>query len=294
MNAFDLVKLTPLMERIRGVPETVIGLIDGPIALTHPDLAGARIRAVPGELAGTCARVSGAACRHGTLVAGMLVARRGSAIPGICPDCTLLVRAIFTETTSLNGDLPSATPEKLARAIVNCVEAGARVLNLSVALAQPSPTGQRELEGALDLAARRGVLVVAAAGNQGTLAGSVITRHPWVTSVAACNRQGRPLNSSNLGQSIGRRGLTAPGDEVTSLAADGGLTTFGGTSAAAPFVTGTIALLWSEFPMTSPAEIMVAVTRAHAKRRHTVVPPLLDAWAAYQALRAGHRERLTS
>jgi subtilisin family serine protease len=290
-SRLDLVRLPLLMERTRGDPAIVIGLIDGPVAMTHPDLAGARIREVPGRLAGTCAQASSAACQHGTFVAGMLVAKQGSAAPAICPDCTLLLRPIFAETATSSSDaeVPTAAPEDLAGAIVDCLDAGARILNLSVALTQPSASGQRELENALDRSARRGVIVVAAAGNQGTLASSVITRHPSVIPVAACDRNGRPLSVSNLGRSIGRRGLSAPGDDVTSLAADRGLMTFGGTSAAAPFVTGTLALLWSTFPAAAAAAISHAVTRAHGPRRRTVVPPLLDAWAAYELLRRADR-----
>jgi subtilisin family serine protease len=52
---------------------------------------------------------------------------------------------------------------------------GARVLNLSIAFAQPSSRGERELEEALDYAAQLGVIVVAASGNQGTLVSSAIT-----------------------------------------------------------------------------------------------------------------------
>ena len=102
---------------------------------------------------------------------------------------------------------------------------GARVLNLSVAVAQPSPNREQRLEQALHYAAQRGVLVVAAGGNQGTVGGSVITRHPWVIAVAACDAQGRPMAMSNLGSSIGRRGLMAPGEAITSLDAGGGTTT---------------------------------------------------------------------
>jgi hypothetical protein len=54
----DLVKLTPLMERMQGKPETTIDLIDGPISVGHPDLAEATIREIPGRLAGTCVRAS--------------------------------------------------------------------------------------------------------------------------------------------------------------------------------------------------------------------------------------------
>ncbi|MGH8627982.1 MAG: S8 family serine peptidase [Gammaproteobacteria bacterium] len=89
------------------------------------------------------------------------------------------------------------------------------------------------------------------------------------------------MGHSNLGSSIARRGLGAPGDGITSLGAEGKPLTLGGTSAAAPFVTGAIALLWSEFPTATAAEVKYAATQAYA-RRTTVVPPLLDAWAAYQ------------
>jgi subtilisin family serine protease len=125
---------------------------------------------------------------------------------------------------------------------------------------------------------------VAAAGNQGTLGSSAITRHPWVIPVVACDLLGRPLNESNLGSSIGRRGLTAPGDGITSLGAEGQSLTLGGTSVAVPFVTGAIALLWSQFPTASAAEIKLAISQASAPRRASVVPPLLDAARAYQSL----------
>jgi subtilisin family serine protease len=76
--------------------------------------------------------------------------------------------------------MPSASPEELGRAIVDVISAGASVINLSAALAQPSAKGERQLTETLDYAARRGVLVVAAAGNQGTVGSSAITRHSWV------------------------------------------------------------------------------------------------------------------
>jgi subtilisin family serine protease len=156
MRPLDLVKLTPLMKRTSGRAKIMVAVIDGPIAVAHPDFSGVRIHEVSGPLGATCARAESAACRHGTFVAGILSAHRASPAPAICPNCTLLVRPIFRETSSINGDMPSATPEELAAAIVEIVDAGAHVVNLSAALAQPSPKGERALEQALDYAAHGG------------------------------------------------------------------------------------------------------------------------------------------
>ena len=284
-NVLDLVNLTPLMELTSGRPEIGIGLVDGPVVVGHPDLAGENVREIPGRISGACAQASSLACMHGTFVAGILCAKRSSAAPAICPGCTLLVRPIFSETPAGNELIPSAAPEELAAAIIECVDTGARLVNLSAALAQvPSSRGERALGQALDHAATRGAIVVTAAGNQGTVGSTAITRHPWVIAVIACDRRGRPVNESNFGNSIGRRGLSAPGEGITSLGTDSKAVPSGGTSVAAPFVTGAIALVWSEFPDAGAGQIRVAVTKAHAQRRPTIVPALLNAWAIHAAM----------
>lgn len=132
------------------------------------------------------------------------------------------------------------------------------------------------------------MIVVAAAGNQGTLGSSAIVRHPWVVPVAACDLRGVPLSASNLAGSIGRRGLCAPGDRIISIAPERRTLMLSGTSFAAPFVTGTAALLWSAFPAATAAEVKAALTRAVVGRRATVVPLLLDASASYGALAASY------
>ena len=284
MNSLGLLKLIALMERTSGSPGIKIGLIDGPVYTQHPDLAAERFREIPGNNGSQCAQANSVACLHGTFVAGILSAKRGSPAPAICPDCTLLIRPIFTESPVGGESMPSATPQELAMAVLDCINAGARVINLSLALGYTSINGIWALEEAFNLAIRRGVILVAAAGNQGALGSSAITRHPWVIPVAACDDRGRPTNDLNLGGSIGRQGLSALGAGVTSLGAEGGPLTLGGTSVAAPFVTGAIALLWSEFPGASAGQIKLAVTRASLPRRASIVPPLLDAEAAYRAL----------
>jgi len=114
----ELVKLTALMELTSGRPEITVGLLDGPVALDHPDLVSENIREIPGTLPGKCAQASSAACIHGTFVAGMLCAKRNSPAPAICPDCTLLVRPIFAETRSRYKRLPRVTTQDLAAAVI--------------------------------------------------------------------------------------------------------------------------------------------------------------------------------
>ncbi len=279
-SPLDAVGLRSLMDRTPGAPEVSIALIDGPVAADHPLLAAATIRPV-GGISAACRGDSSVACNHGTFVAGVLVASRESGVAGICPGCTLLVRPIFSDVSTPGDRMPIATLDELAAAIVDCVNAGAHLLNVSAALAGPSRASERRLLEALDYAAQRRAIVVVAAGNQ-ALGSSVLTRHPWVVPVVACNAAGLPLADANVSHAIGRSGLLAPGVEIRSLAAAGTVTTRSGTSAAAPFVTGTFALLRSLFPAASADELRIAVT--HVARRRSIIPPLLDASAAFTRL----------
>jgi hypothetical protein len=291
MTILDRIGLTALMARTEGRPEVAIGLIDGPVVMNHPDFQPGSLREVPGSRAGACRRDNSIACAHGTFVAGMLSARRGAPSPAICPGCAVLVRPIFDEGRGHGDPMPGCSPEELATAIVECLHAGARVMNLSIAVVQSSAAGRRALVAALDLAAQQEALVVAAAGNQATLGASALTAHPWVIPVAACRADGRPSGITNLGRSIGTLGLLAPGEAITSLAAAGPPPSQSGTSVAAPFVTGAAALLWSEFPSAGGADLKAALIGAPARRRARIIPPLMDASAAYRALQTANLNR---
>ncbi|MFD5776906.1 S8 family serine peptidase [Streptomyces fungicidicus] len=282
MDPLDLIRLTPLRARTSGRSSVVVGLIDGRVAPDHPAFGGRAVRELgPAARAGTCHRAD-VCCAHGTAVAAVIAGAEG-----VCPGCTLLSRPLFTDRPADGGPatcLLGVRTAELAEAITETVDAGVHVLNLS--MAQPAPSGARDpaLEAALDHAADRGVILVAAAGNQGRLGSSVLTGHPWVVPVTAYDRAGRPMPQSNLGASIGRHGVGAPGERVVAPGPGGRPLVLNGTSAAAPFVTGAAALLCSAFPAAAPAAVRHAVTHGPGPR-HSVVPPLLDAWAAYTTLR---------
>lgn len=273
----DAVNLRELMQASAGSAQVPIGLVHGPVAQL-PELASVQwIGTRPRPDSGS----AGAAWRHGTAVAGILHAQRDSPALGVCPQSPLLVRPIFTDASAHQAR--SGVPvENAGRAIVDCVDAGARIVNLSVAPARLSPGAEHALEEALAYATRKGVLVVAAAGNHGTVSSSALARHTSVLPVVACDHAGRPTRRSNLGPSLGRRGLRAPGEALASLDPNGEPIGFSGTSAATPVVTGAAALLWSLAPRVTPGQLKTVLLGP--ERRRSVTPPLLNAGEACRAL----------
>ncbi len=286
--------IAPLMAWMSGDPDVVIGLIDGPVDVDHPGLEPCRIRG----LSLPVGRRQGS--RHGTFVAGVLVGRRVASTlsaPGLCPGCLVVSRPVPGTVGDYEGDFEAA-PNEIAAAIEDCLQAGVRILNISVVLPPAAADGSTALTAALDRAARRGVLVVVAAGALRRAGGSALVRHPWVVPVAACTRAGIPLPVAYLGPRLSRRGLLAPGERITSLDSPEGLVTRSGAIAAVPFVTGAAALLWSALPGADVDALRHALLSTAQGSRAASVPPLMDAWAAFVHLRplasrgpAGHQGR---
>ena len=81
MTIFDLIHLQPLMNITKGSSRINIGLIDGPVAINHPDLNTKNIIQIKGKQSGTCSVTDSIACNHGTFIAGILKANRGSDAP---------------------------------------------------------------------------------------------------------------------------------------------------------------------------------------------------------------------
>lgn len=280
-DSVKAVKLTTLMRHTSGHPSVIVGVIDGPVDLDHPDLEHESITLINGpEQKGDAGDI---ARRHGTLVAGMLNARRDTSVPGLCPRCRLLVYSVFGATFAAERrNVPTATAEQLAAAIRAVRQCGAHIINLSLAVFESDLGSASPLSQALNEAEQQGVIVVAAAGNDGAIGSSSITGHRWVLPVVACNNSGQILGKSNLGRSIGRFGLSAPGFRIPSLSPNGGYGRFTGSSAAVPFVSGALALLWSRFRDATPIQLLRAIRGG--RRSRSIAPPFLNAEEAYQLL----------
>lgn len=263
-----------------------IGIIDGPVNISHPDLARVAIKVVSANASTSCAVPDSPACIHGTFTAGILCAHSTSPTPGIYPEALLVSRPLFCEATDLR-QCPRVTPDELANALLQVLDNGVHVVNLSLGLASPVTGKYDVLHKAFSEAQRRGVIVVGASGNQGRIGHNPLFDHPWVIPVAACDQEGRITESSNIGPSVGTRGVMAPGKDVAGINASGGYLRMSGTSVAAPFVTGGAARLRAMFPEADPALIREALLGGKRSRR-SVVPPLLDLQKSRQYIESNY------
>jgi subtilisin family serine protease len=296
MDSLAQIKLDSLMNIEDGRQDIIIGVLDGPIDVNHPAFQGSRIRTVKDSQLAACKNASDLACIHGTFVAGILCAKRGISAPAICPNCEIVLNPIFrkksTVVNTINSNShivpPAATPEELSNAIIETIDAGAKIINLSIGLSSSSLAVYDKLQQAYDYALQKSVIIVVAAGNQGNIGNVSLIKHQWLIPVAACDENGRLDLTSNFGPSIGNRGLMAPGVNILSTYPGGHYTHMSGTSFAAPFVTGAMALLWSLFPMVSAGDLINAVrTAATSNSPHrSIIPPLLNVMAAYNVLQS--------
>lgn len=278
-----LIGLSALMRRTAGATNVRVGLIDGPVSPRCGAIDPQQVRYAGAGAPTSCRADTCPACRHGTSVASVMFASRSSAHPGICPQCTLFSRPIFGAACGQQSDRPSATTEELGAAILDCLRAGANVINISAAM-RPSERQAGALRDAIDAAAMRGVIVVTAAGNDGQLGGTALTRHPWVVPVVPCDGKGRALGYTNCGASIGRQGLMAPGLAIPSYGVDGTPVLSSGSSIAAPFVSGAVALLMSVVGRSRSVDIRAAMRSSGLPPGRSVIPPLLDIDAALRSL----------
>ena len=201
-----------------------IGVIDTAIDLAHPVLSGARIDAidlmVPGETA--------AAPDHGTAVVSVLVGQKPR--PGLMPTARLYTVSVFRQ----RAQQIDSTAELLIRALDLLVQARVKVINIS--LGGPD---NRLLERALGLVQGQGIVVVAAAGNQGPRARPLYpAAYAGVVAVTAVDLLGRAYPQANRGEHLT---FAAPGVDIPVAAPRGRVVYQSGTSLAAPFVTAALA-----------------------------------------------------
>jgi hypothetical protein len=254
-----------------------VALIDGAVDLNHPALAGARVEVLNdgAPLNAVCHSPNSPSCLHGTFIAGLILGAQPNKPlrPASAP--TLLLRPIFCQAEQLQ-QCPLVDEQELAKALHQCLDARARIINMSLGVEHLQGAPGPELTAAYQRAEREGVLLIAAAGNQGSELVNPLFRHPWVLPVTAHDTAGRILPSANQGPWLAEHGLSAPGDALQGPVSGGGWGHMSGTSAAAAWVTGQAATLWTTNPSATASEVrQTLLARAH-RMPARAIPLLTD------------------
>ncbi len=208
------------------MPMIKVAVVDSGIC-DHPELSG---RVLPGydfvEEDTTPQDTFG----HGCAVAGILAARinDGMGMAGVAPNVQIIpLRVLNSAGVGTYADV--------AAAIVYAVDSGAEIINVSLGGASESAV----LRGAVDYAAQQGVMVIAAAGNNGSANVLYPAAYDNVIAVGAIDPNLQRSGFSNYGAGVD---LWSPGRDILATDLNGGYRLMSGTSFAAPYVTGVAAL----------------------------------------------------
>lgn len=204
-----------------------IGMIDSLVDVSHPALSTTRIQTRSFASAG-----AELPSFHGTAIAS-IIAANGSDYTGLAPKAEVYAAAVF-EQDARRGEIASTV--SLVRALDWLMSSGVDVVNIS--LAGPP---NRLLEAALERAAERNVMILAAAGNGGPVAQPMYpAAYSSVVAVTAVDASGQVFRLANRGEYLD---IAAPGVEMRHARAGGGYTASSGTSFAVPFAATAAARL---------------------------------------------------
>ncbi|MER8087567.1 type VII secretion-associated serine protease mycosin [Streptomyces sp. NPDC087532] len=245
----------------RGITVAVVDTgVDGSL----PDLAG---QVLPGKdmIGFGAGRGDRSWARHGTAMAGIIAGHghgdgHGDGVLGIAPEAKILpVRVILEAADPSRAKARESRGTALADGIRWAADHGADVINLSLGDDSESAHPEPGEDAAIQYALKKGAVVVASSGNGGEKGDHISypAAYPGVIAVAAVDRYGTHAAFST------RRWyatVSAPGVDIVVAAPDRRYYVEWGTSAAAAFVSGAVALVRAAHPGLTPAQIKRLLT----------------------------------
>lgn len=227
-----------------------VALLDSMPEADHRDLGEVELRAIEGS--GDAINRTGV---HGTLMAGVIraVEDNGFGIAGVAPGAELVSIPICAPGSGSGG---RCTIWELLKGLDLAWDAEVQIVNLSLS-GPPNPLLERGVDRLYEL----GVVVVAAAGNEGASIPRFPAAYSSVLGVGAIDRDGVVFERSNRGSWVE---LLAPGVEILSTVPGSAFAFGSGTSLAAAHVTGLLAVLTgvTKEPKLARAELFRA---AHSR-----------------------------
>ncbi len=291
----ELIQIRAAWDITIGSKEVVVAVIDTGVNIDHEDLAGniwTNVRELPNngidddangyvddihgwdfveDDADPSAEGEDDTLMHGTAVSGIIGAmgNNGVGIAGV----TWEVRIMPLRMLGADG---SGSFEDGAEAVDYAVAMGADVINFSLA----GTSFNEKIEAAVERAYEAGVVSIAAVGNEADDL-DVTPYYPacfrseaadWVIGVAATDNEDGETDFTNYGRSCAD--VAAPGSEFYSLsrsqAGEQYIESWDGTSAAAPVVSGIVALIKSRYPGLSPDDVRTALKLSVDPIRNTL------------------------
>jgi thermitase len=212
-----------------GDASVVIAVLDTGIDRGHEDLAGKVIAEVNFADSPVASDIYG----HGTHVAGIIAAKanNGFGIAGLAYNCCLM-------NVKIADEAGRCTASSVAKGIVWAVENGAKVINMSLFITEPSSV----LEDAIDYAWSNGAVVVCAAGNHTGTRPVYPAYYTDCLAVAATDTNDCLAPWSGYGEWVD---VAAPGVNIYSTLPINDYGYKSGTSMAAAYVSGMAGLLFT-------------------------------------------------
>ena len=245
-----------------GIGEGIkIAVVDTGIDVDHPEFSGRIDFANSRDIAGN--RGINDEDGHGTFVAGVIAANKdGQDAHGVAFQSTILALRTETPNSCDDDNNCSFSDPNIAAAIDYAITQNVDIINLSLG---GEVDGSQVGENALRRAADAGILVVVSAGNDGNaspddpayIAGQAASRD-LIVAVGSLNIAGDDISdfSNRAGEDAKNFFILAPGEDLITPGLDDALFRVSGTSFAAPFVSGALALILDAFPNLTPAQAL--------------------------------------
>lgn len=227
-----------------GAPSVVVAVLDTGVRASHPDLAG---KVLAGRDFADSDSDPTDENGHGTAVAGLIGAAsgNGTGMASVAWKTSILpVRVLGKDGSGSHSDIVDG--------IVWATDQGADVINLSLGGTGSSVT----LQNAVNYAWSKGVVIVAAAGNNGDSVPCYPGACTNVVAVSATDSSDIRTSWSNYGSYID---IAAPGSNILTLSGTSSYGAMDGTSFSSPLTAGVVALMRAANPALSNANIVNAL-----------------------------------